>query len=66
LNKKKIYQNVIFFDDRLSIRIQEEEKKKIERIFKKNQEIFMNESHVIRSAIVKFLREYDRGGKKLK
>ncbi len=64
--KKKIYQNVVFFEDKVDIRIRAEDKIKISLVVNKNQDVFFNESHFVRCAVLKFLRDYDDGGKKRK
>lgn len=64
LNKKKIYKNVVFFEENLHIRVRSEELAKLEKVVKRNQDIFMSESHLVRCALIKFLRDYDNRGRR--
>lgn len=63
-NKKQVYNNVVYFDDVTILRVKVEDKKKMKKIIKKNHDIFNNESHFVRCAIIKLLRDYDKNGKK--
>ena len=65
-NKKKIYENVVFFEEEFHFRIKSDDKVKIQKIVNKNQDLYFNESHLVRCAIIKLLRDYDRNGRRLK
>jgi len=53
----------MFFETILHIRFRIDELKQIESIVKKNKDI-ESKSHLIRIAVIKYLREYKTGGKK--
>jgi len=58
---------LIGFDEYIPIRIKSDEKNKILRIVKKNKFEFQNNASLfVRSAIIRFLREYDRRGNRIK
>ena len=58
---------LIGFDEYIPIRIKSDEKNKILRIVKKNKFEFQNNmSLFVRSAIIRFLRNYDRRGNRIK
>jgi Arc/MetJ-type ribon-helix-helix transcriptional regulator len=56
---------VVFFEENLHVRIKAEELSHLEKVVKKNQDIFMSESHLVRCALIKFLRDYDNKGRRL-
>lgn len=60
------YQNVVGFDVRINARIKEEDAKKISKVVNKNQDLFYNDSHFIRCAVIKYLRDFDNKGVRLK
>ena len=63
--RKKYGDNVIGFDETITIRIISEEKEKIKKILKKNRDLYFNESHFVRCSIIKLLREYDNNGRRI-
>jgi hypothetical protein len=61
--KAKKYENVIGFDEIGHFRILSDEKLKMQKVIRQNQDIYYNESHFIRCAIIKILKEYDSHGR---
>ena len=57
---------IIDFESTLHLRIKNVDKRKIVKVVNKNQDIYFNDSHFVRCAILKLLREYDDNGRKLK
>jgi hypothetical protein len=64
--KKQTYKNVVFFEETFHIRIKAEDKIKINKVVDKNQDIFFNDSHFIRCALIRLLRDFDDKGRKIK
>lgn len=55
---------VIGFEDVAIFRLREEEKKKLLKVCRRNQDLFENPSHFFRVAVIKELRNFDRRGVK--
>ena len=64
--KKKIYKNVVFFYVVCNFRIRSEDKLKIERVVRNNQDLFDGDSHFFRCAVIRELRNYDEKGRKIR
>ena len=58
--------SIIGFDETVNVRIRREEIKKINKILRKNRDRFYNKSHFVRSSILKYMREFDDKGNKIK
>lgn len=56
---------IIDFEEQLGFRIKTLDRKKIKLIVKNNQDLYYNESHFVRCAVIKLLREYSDKGKRL-
>jgi len=57
---------VIDFESTLNLRIKNDDKRKIVKVVSKNQDIYFNESHFVRCAILKLLREFEDNGKRIR
>lgn len=55
---------IIDFDEQINLRIKRDELKHIDKVVKKNRELFFNRSHFIRCAIIRYLRDFDEKGNK--
>jgi hypothetical protein len=64
-SSKQKYQGAIFFEEILIFRLKESDKVKINKILKKNQDVYENMSHYIRCCIIQDLRNFDKNGKRL-
>jgi hypothetical protein len=62
---RKQNSTVIGFDRQVNFRIRQNDFREITKITNKNQDLFYNESHFIRCAVLKMLREFDSNGKKV-
>jgi hypothetical protein len=58
--------SIVDFEERYTIRIKSVDLKFIKKICDKNQDIYFNESHFIRCAILRLSREYDLNGRRIK
>ena len=65
-NKVQKYSNVVFYEETFILRLKDDEKKKILKVAKHNQDIFENPSHYVRCAIIRDLRNYDKNGVRIK
>lgn len=57
---------VIGFEDKASFRLKDLEKKKVLKVWRRNQDLFENPSHFFRVAVIKELRKYDEKGRRIK
>lgn len=57
---------IIGFEERTTLRIKRDDLKRINKIVRKNQDLFFNESHFIRCAVLNFMRNFDEKGRKIK
>lgn len=56
---------VINFEKLMSFRIKEIDTNKMTRIVNKNQDVYYNESHFVRCAILELMRKYDNKGRRM-
>ena len=51
---------VISFEEHMNFMIKSEDRKKIKKIVGRHQDLFYNESHFVRVAVLKLIREYKK------
>ena len=52
--------SVIGFEEQIGVRIKSSDRNKIKRIVAKHQDLYYNESHFIRCAVLREIRRYER------
>lgn len=55
---------VIDFEEQMTFKIKSSNRSKIKRIINNNQDLYSSESHFVRAAVNRFLRDFDDKGKR--
>lgn len=67
MNKRFMHEtSVVGFEEQVTFKLKNFKRSKMRLIIAANQDLFFNESHFVRCAINKMLRDFDERGKKKK